>query len=230
MGTEPITHKASSKAPVIALGIVCIVALTALAGMYLNYTSVISGKDSTIASYSTQITNLQNQLAATPKNWTAFVVAQVSNMNLTLVGASGQQVVLHAKDIAALNAYTGSGGYKSKTGTISGVGNYTGVPILTLCNLVGGLTSSNSIRVFGSDNFNTTFTYQKSLGGVNTYNPTTGASQNGTVPLTMVAAYFLNGAKLASTDGPLRVAFIGPQGLLTDGSNGAKLLVKIQIL
>jgi hypothetical protein len=97
--------------------------------------------------------------------------------------------------------------------------------------LVGGISSSQSLKVIGSDNYTTTFTYQKVIGqGINTYNRLSGAPQNASVPLTMIAAYYLNATKLSSTDGPLRVAFVGYQGLVTDGSNGAKLLVKIQIL
>ncbi|MEM3761003.1 MAG: hypothetical protein QXZ02_07860 [Candidatus Bathyarchaeia archaeon] len=46
----------------IALGIVAIILLVGLVGAIANYTSIINGKDNTIASLNSQIANLQNQV------------------------------------------------------------------------------------------------------------------------------------------------------------------------
>lgn len=152
-------------------------------------------------------------------------------MNLTVTGANGEEIVLNSSDIASLEAYTGAGGYKRANGINQGVGIYTGVPILTICNLVGGITSSNTIRVTASDKYQATYTYNQVNGQeLNTYDPITGDATQVTNPLTMMVAYYINGTSLPSSDGPLSIAFVGPQGLLTDGRLWTRLLVKIEIL
>jgi DMSO/TMAO reductase YedYZ molybdopterin-dependent catalytic subunit len=150
-------------------------------------------------------------------------------LNLTLIGAIGQQKVLNSSELAALRSYTATGGY-SHEGTIY-VGKYTGVPILTLLDLVGGITSSENVTFTGSDGYQVTFTYQQVEGQeLNTYDPTTGAAVQPSQPLTVIVAYYCNGTNLPSSTGPLTVAIVGPQGLLTPGKYWAYLLVKIEIL
>jgi len=155
------------------------------------------------------------------------------NITLTIVGSNGTSVTLYSNDLAAQASYTANGGTKSKGGTITTYTNVTGVSFQTLLNLVGGMTSSNSIRVTGSDGYQTTFTYQQVTGNasaINTYNPTTGAPVTASQPMTMIVAYFANGTTLSTSNGPLMTAIVGPQGLLTDGSSWAKLLVKIEVI
>jgi hypothetical protein len=150
-------------------------------------------------------------------------------LNLTLVGADGQQKVLNSRELAALKSYTANGGW-SESGTTS-VGNYTGVPILTLLELVGGITSSENVTVTGSDGYHVTFTYQQVHGqGLTTFDPKTGATVQASQPLTMIVAYYCNGTSLPSGKGPLTVAIVGPQGLLTPGKFWVYLVVKIEIL
>ena len=170
-----------------------------------------------------------------------FIYVQASNtpksninlpaLNLTLVGANGQQKTLDSSELTALNSYTATGGYISdKTNTIY-AGNFTGVPILTLLNLVGGITSGENVTVTASDGYQTTFTYQQVHGqGINTYDPTTNAQIQPSQPLTVIVAYYCNGTSLASDKGPLTVAVVGPQGLFTNGSWWAYFLVKIEII
>ncbi|HUK85397.1 MAG TPA: hypothetical protein VLU95_06015 [Candidatus Acidoferrum sp.] len=151
-------------------------------------------------------------------------------LNLTLVGANGQQLVLNSSQLAALKSYSAAGGYIDDKNT-SYVGNFTGVPILTLLNLVGGITSTETVTITGSDGYKVTFTYQQVQGeGLNTYDPTTKAVAQPSQPLTMIVAYYCNGTTLASDKGPLSAAFVGPQGLLTQGRYWAYFLVKIEII
>ena len=151
-------------------------------------------------------------------------------LSLTLAGANGQQKNLNASQLVALQSYTASGGYFSDTTNATYIGNFTGVPFSTLLNLVGGITSSENVTVTASDGYKTTFTYQQVQGqGINTYDPSTRAAVLPTQPLTVMVAYYCNGTSLASGIGPLSVAIVGPQGLLTNGFWWAYLLVKIQV-
>ncbi len=155
-------------------------------------------------------------------------IMPIPHLNLTIVGSSGTQIVLHSQDIASLSSYTAGGGYKGKSG-IQGFGNYTGVPIMTLLNLVGGITANQNVTVTASDGYSMVYTYQQLNGqGLNTYDPTTGNPMSATQPMTMIVAYYLNGAALTSGE-PLKIATVGPQGLLTDGNKWASMAVKIQV-
>lgn len=149
-------------------------------------------------------------------------------LNLTIVGASGQQVVLDSNKLAALESYSATGGYSENGMTY--VGNFTGVPVLTLLNLVGGLKSNENVTFTGSDGYQMTFTYQQVQGqNINTYDPTTGAAAQPSQPLTVMVAYYCNSTILASDKGPLTVAIVGPQGLYTNGYWWVYFLVKIEV-
>ena len=56
-----------------------------------------------------------------------------------------------------------------------------------------------------------------------------GTQTTPTQSVTLIVAYFLNGANIPSGTGPLRVMLVGPDGLYMTGSYSAKLTVKITI-
>jgi len=59
---KPIEKKSGTVA--IALGIICIVLAVGLVGAVVNYTSIISGKDNTIATKDSQITDKDNTISS----------------------------------------------------------------------------------------------------------------------------------------------------------------------
>jgi hypothetical protein len=151
-------------------------------------------------------------------------------LNLTLVGANGQQRNLTADDIAGFESYTGTGGFITSAGKIT-VGNYTGVPILTLLNLVGGITSSENVTVLGSDGYKLTFNYSQVQGqDLLTYDANTGAAAQTSQSFRMIIAYYSNGTNLPPGIGPLSVAFVGLEGFITRGAYWVHLVVKIEII
>jgi iron complex transport system substrate-binding protein len=157
-------------------------------------------------------------------------------MNVTLVGLNGTKLVLSGNDISKLTHYTGNGGLRTKSGVIENVGNYTGIPLSSLVELVGGLTSSESVNVSGSDGYVITYSYQQVEDGqgFTEYNPLNGSSVNATQTLNLVLAYFVNGTQpLGSAPngtGPLRTVVIGPQGLLTQGNLWVKWVVTVNVV
>jgi hypothetical protein len=75
------------------------------------------------------------------------------------------------------------------------------------------------------------YTYDQMMGrGFVTFDPATGDEVNHTQPLTTVLAYYKDDLNLTSDDGgPLRVAILGSEGLLTEGHLWIKYVVKIEI-
>ena len=152
-------------------------------------------------------------------------------MSLTLVGANGQQKVLDEKDIVGLQSYTAKGGLKSSGGMIQNYGTYQGVPVTELLNLVGGITSDETLTVTGSDGYSMVYTYNQTVNaqGFTTYDPLTGSEESPTKPLTLVLAYEMNGSALTSDVGPLRLVVLGPDGLLTEGHFWVKWVTTMAI-
>jgi len=151
-------------------------------------------------------------------------------LNLTLVGANTHQKNLTASDMSSLRSYSSTGGYVDELGNVT-FGNYTGVPMRTLLNLVGGINSNDNVTVKASDGYHVTFTYDQIQGqNLNAYNASTRSPTQPTEPLTMIVAYYCNHTALPSSKGPLTIAIVGPQGLYTPGRYWVYLLDEIQVI
>lgn len=152
-------------------------------------------------------------------------------MNLTLIGLNNTQVVLNSTDIASLPSVSGLGGFRKVIGNVSSLNNYTGVPLTTLCNIVGGISNSSVVRITASDNYSQTLSFAQVVdGNFTTYDPITGNIAPNTKPLTPILAYYSNDVNLTSDVGPLMLAIIGPEGLLTPGPYWVKFVIKIEVL
>ncbi len=158
------------------------------------------------------------------------VNTQLPAISLLLVGSDRTTKTLSETDIAALEAYTGSGGIRSHGNQISGIGSYTGVPVLTLVNLVGGIKSGETLTVTASDNYTMTYSYDAVVNGqgFTTYD-TSGSQKDATQPLQLVLTYYYQGSVLSSDQGPLRMGILGSEGLVTQGNQWEKWVVKLQV-
>lgn len=150
------------------------------------------------------------------------------SMNLTLIGWDGRLVTLTETEIDDLTSYRAYGGYKKQTGTITGLGYYTGVPFTTLCDLVGGIEFGDIVRLTASDGYQKDFTYSEVYGSFVTYDPVTGQEVSHSQPLVPILAYYLNDQPI--TDGPLKSAVVGPEGLATASTYWVKYVVQMEII
>jgi hypothetical protein len=152
-------------------------------------------------------------------------------MSLTVVASNGTQIVLDSTDIASLPSYRAAGGYENSIGTLVGPDNYTGVPLVTLLNLVGGINSYDSVEVNASDGYTWALTYnQVTAGNFTTYDPVTGNPVQASQPLTPMLAYYKDDVNLTSDEGPLRLAIVGPEGLLTEGKIWVKWVIALEVI
>jgi len=153
------------------------------------------------------------------------------DMTLTIKGSDGTTVVLNTNDIAALPTVSAMGGLNMH-GSIKGVGTYTGISIKYLCDIVGGMPDNSFVRLTASDTYTKDFTYEQVMSGTGyaTYDPLTNNETAATQPLTPILAYAVNGTLLSSSDGPLRSAFVGPEGLLTLSSTWVKSVIEVDVV
>lgn len=169
--------------------------------------------------------------AVSSQHLTVQASVNLPSMTLTVTSSNGQSVVLHQGDIGNLSSYTAWGGTINKVGTIKNRGPYTGVPINTLCNLVGGIQKGQTLRVTGGDGYKMNFTYWQVNGNFATYNNATGLKVAHNQSLTAILAYYFQGKNLTYSYGSsLRFAIVGPEGLLTNSSYWASYAVKLEIL
>ncbi len=156
--------------------------------------------------------------------------AVLPSMNLTLVALNGTQYVLNSTGIGALQSYTSLGGLVTSAGKIYAPINYTGIPLSTLCTMMGGFGSNISLAVTASDGYSLVYSYDELMGNIPTYDPVTGNEVAKNSTLTPILAYFCNGTTaLPTNDGPLRLVYVGPEGLISDGHYWIKSVVKVEL-
>ena len=150
--------------------------------------------------------------------------------NVMLDGADGQQKVLTYNEIKTMPAYSGKGGFFTTTGVVNGPFQVKGVPLIDLCNLVGGVTSSEAVMVSAKDGYSSIFDYDQLMGGLITYDPKT-IKEVPHSELKIVLMYEQDGKPLSQDGGkPLRLAIIGTDGLLEEGNMWTKWITKIEIV
>jgi len=152
-------------------------------------------------------------------------------MSLTVIASNGTQIVLDSTDIASLPSYRAAGGYENSVGTLVGPDNYTGVPLVTLLNLVGGINSYDSVELNATDGYTFALTYNQVNGwNFTTYDPVTGNPVQSSQPLTPMLAYYKDDVNLTSDQGPLMLAIVGPEGLLTEGKIWVKWVTTLEVI
>ena len=151
---------------------------------------------------------------------------------VTLEIVSGDRsVILTWEDIQDLPAYEGVGGRISSVGKVTPPAKFKGVTLEDLCGLVGGITEENSVSVVAKDGYAMAFSYEDiTTGDFPTYDPSTGDESPYDGKLWVVVAYEEEGAFIPEDgDGPLRLAILGSQKLVTDGHWWIKWVEKIEI-
>lgn len=158
-------------------------------------------------------------------------VADLPSMSLTVVGANGAQVVLNESDIAGLSSYRDYGGFENQLGNVKGLGNYTGVSLNMLCVLVGGLTNTSIVEVIASDGYSSNLTFDEVVNGnFTTYN-SNGEEVYHSQPLVPIVAYYFNDVNISeSNGGPLRLAIVGSEGLVTSSTYWVKWVVRVEVI
>jgi DMSO/TMAO reductase YedYZ molybdopterin-dependent catalytic subunit len=147
--------------------------------------------------------------------------------NLTLIG-DGESVFLY-DEIRAIPSYEGHGGFFTTVGIINGPFKCRGVPLKELCDIVGGINDSATVRVSAPDGYLMVFTYNQVNGDFVTYDPATMKE----VPhedMTVILMYEQDGTLLSeATGGPLRIAIVSEDEFLTEGHYWVQWVDRIEI-
>lgn len=152
---------------------------------------------------------------------------------LTIVnGDTTRELTL--SEIEAMTAVEGWGGrLKSDGVTVEGPYQYKGVSLVNLCDLVGGITSSNSVKVTAEDGYSMTFGYNQATasGGFTFFNAADPAEE---IPVPssyhVILAYKEGGELLPHQHGgPLRVCIVDSENQITEGHWWIKWVTRIEV-
>lgn len=129
---------------------------------------------------------------------------KLSPFTIRVIGDTGKTVIVNQDNIYSFPACWSYGGYDhSKTPPNHGYGNYTGVPVLTLINLVGGIDSTGTVVATSFvDGFQDTYTYQEVVNGLGWGQEYTGSTSPPspaatTVPMYLVLGYLWNSSAIS---------------------------------
>jgi DMSO/TMAO reductase YedYZ molybdopterin-dependent catalytic subunit len=148
--------------------------------------------------------------------------------NITLVGQ--EELVLSYDDVTAMPIHEGWGGFFTTVGVVNGPLEVKGVLLEDLCDLVGGLNSSDVVRVSAPDGYSMVLSYEQVHGDFVTYDPET-MREVPNSELEVLVIYEQDGMPLSEEYGrALRIAIVGPNELLTEGHYWVKWVDKIEIL
>ncbi len=144
------------------------------------------------------------------------------------INSGSQTKTLTLHDITHMTgAITAKGGYKKTTGTIVGPYEYTGIPVVALLAEMGGVLASQELIVRATDEFFVTYSQAMVHGQVAAFD--TQGNDIGQQDLQMVLIYEETGeAELSG--GPLRIAYLGEDGYLTDGHLWTKYVCEMEIV
>ena len=135
-------------------------------------------------------------------------------------------------DLVGLDTYTATGGYRTESGIIKGVGTYTGVNISTFINTLQPIPILYSLIVTSEDG-TLMYNYTTIQGTVNIYDPENASDPNpiGKGNMTMMLAYQFEGNLFnESDDGKLKIVFVDEQGSITKASLWRKKVISIRII
>jgi hypothetical protein len=166
-------------------------------------------------------------VTSSPTTKTISTTTPAGAVVLTVKGAQAKTFTMD--QLKAMTATTGYGGTKKSTTIVTPV-LYKGIPLSDLLATVGGIKSTDSVKLIASDGYTKTLTYAQATGNGFSFYDLQGNSVTPNSPAIVLVAYETNSQALDSTVGPIEVLVLTGQNHITDSSNFAKMVVTIEIV
>ena len=149
---------------------------------------------------------------------------------LVTVTGGGNSKQYTMNDLKALPSVNGWGSTKNKSGVVSTPVQYTGVAISTFVKALGGMTSSDVVKITGSDGYSKSLTYDQVYSGA--FNVMDSSGNPATATSTPVASlvYSAAGNILDGATGPLELGIMTASSQVSESSYWVKMVVKVEIV
>jgi hypothetical protein len=148
---------------------------------------------------------------------------------ITLAGKNHEEQTLSYQGLLKLQTYEANGGFFTTVGVVNGPYRVKGIVLKDLCKLVGGVSDGDAVMVSATDGYSMVYDYAQLSGGIITYDPVTLKEMPHEEQLVMLI-YEINNIALPQSDGPVRIAVVGNESLLTEGHYWVKRVNKIEVL
>ncbi len=142
---------------------------------------------------------------------TDLITVPEDDLFVTVSGMNGSSINVSLTEMISMDVIFGNSSYQNTYGNIRGEGNYSGVRISDLMDLVGGMTDNYLLRVEAFDGYSQTFDYSK------VYPNSTIYEYQGD----MVLAYAFNGLVVPYYEDGFRLAFIPEDGYYSNADANA---------
>lgn len=169
---------------------------------------------------------------ATPTTSPAASMTGVAEAVVLSVSGPADAVDLTVAQIEALPSSAGWAGMKTKAGKLVGPDEYTGVTLVDLADVVGGVSRGDTVAVSAADGYRVELTYGQLQGeGFVAYDADSGAEARVTMPLIPMLVYARTGVPLdAQEDGRLQLQIAQPEaGQLVDARWAVRDVVSVDI-
>ncbi|MFW9770062.1 MAG: molybdopterin-dependent oxidoreductase [Candidatus Thorarchaeota archaeon] len=94
-----------------------------------------------------------------------IMVPNIPNLDevpeVTITGSTGTSVNVTLTEMTAMSTISRNGSFQNSYGNVRGSGEYSGVLISDLIELVGGMEENDTVKVIASDGYSQTFEYSK---------------------------------------------------------------------
>ncbi len=123
-----------------------------------------------------------------------------------LLRGNEEDITLSLDDLSALSLSSAFSSFLNQHGNLRGVGDYVGVTVSELVELVGGLNENQSLRITSSDGFEQMFSYSNVYPNVSWY------QYQGD----MILAYQYNGTMVPAWEDGMRIVMMPTDGVYSD--------------
>lgn len=148
--------------------------------------------------------------------------------NVLTVTYQGEEWSYTLCDLQNLESYTGIGSMKTQRG-IKDPHTYTGVRFAALLQEMDIDQASVAVNVTAADGYYQIFNQSVLRGDIEVYDQA-GNITNASAEPVFIIAYQQNGEDIGEEDGPLRVACVGEENIITSSKYWVKQVVRIEVV
>jgi DMSO/TMAO reductase YedYZ molybdopterin-dependent catalytic subunit len=134
-----------------------------------------------------------------------------SDYFIEVVGVGGNSQNVTLSEMMLMESVSGNSSYQNTYGNVRGVGEYTGVKVSDLLDLVGGVDEGFVVRVVAADGYSQTFERSKVYPNTTIWN----------IQGDMILAYEYNGTVVPDYEEGIRLAFIPDDGYYSNADANA---------
>lgn len=161
---------------------------------------------------------------------TSSATSYLPAFSIDIISAEGTRKTLTNADLQNFTWVEGVGGRLRNWQWVEGYGLYRGFDVGELLTRYGGLAPGDSIRVVARDNYTRVYTWENIQGSFYVFDNVTHQETSTSRRLVPVLAFLQDNQPMKEGEGPIRLAIISGNGLLTEANLWVKMVERIEVI